>query len=71
MVGAEETQRGCATLTLNFFFQEEDGLRVLVRSRGLGDENKRQHFGDGYFGVFSNRRMLALGVVGGGRDGVM
>ena len=25
-----------------FFFQAEDGIRVLVRSRGLGDVYKRQ-----------------------------
>ena len=25
-----------------FFFQEEDGIRDLVRSRGLGDVYKRQ-----------------------------
>ena len=27
-----------------FFFQAEDGIRDLVRSRGLGDVYKRQHF---------------------------
>ena len=27
----------------NFFFQAEDGIRDLVRSRGLGDVYKRQH----------------------------
>ena len=30
---------GCFAL---FFFQAEDGIRVLVRSRGLGDVYKRQ-----------------------------
>ncbi len=25
-----------------FFFQAEDGIRVLVRSRGIGDVYKRQ-----------------------------
>ena len=29
-----------------FFFQAEDGIRDLVRSRGLGDVYKRQHIGD-------------------------
>ena len=29
-------------LVLNFFFQAEDGIRDLVRSRGLGDVYKRQ-----------------------------
>ena len=28
---------------LYFFFQAEDGIRDLVRSRGLGDVYKRQH----------------------------
>ena len=27
-----------------FFVQAEDGIRDLVRSRGLGDVYKRQHF---------------------------
>ena len=29
-----------------FFFQAEDGIRDLVRSRGLGDVYKRQRSGD-------------------------
>ena len=29
-------------LSVNFFFQAEDGIRYLVRSRGLGDVYKRQ-----------------------------
>ena len=28
-----------------FFFQAEDGIRDLVRSRGLGDVYKRQSYG--------------------------
>ena len=28
-----------------FFFQAEDGIRDLVRSRGLGDVYKRQAYG--------------------------
>ena len=37
----------CSTLSLSlsccfFFFQAEDGIRDLVRSRGLGDVYKRQ-----------------------------
>ena len=28
---------------MRFFFQAEDGIRDLVRSRGLGDVYKRQH----------------------------
>ena len=30
-----------------FFFQAEDGIRDLVRSRGLGDVYKRQQHGTG------------------------
>ena len=34
---------GVGVLFLCFFFQAEDGIRDLVRSRGLGDVYKRQH----------------------------
>ena len=33
------------TVVLFFFFQAEDGIRDLVRSRGLGDVYKRQTLG--------------------------
>ena len=33
---------GCHTSLHVFFFQAEDGIRDLVRSRGLGDVYKRQ-----------------------------
>ena len=33
------------TACLLFFFQAEDGIRYLVRSRGLGDVYKRQRQG--------------------------
>ena len=32
-------------VTVFFFFQAEDGIRDLVRSRGLGDVYKRQRQG--------------------------
>ena len=32
------------SLLLVFFFQAEDGIRDLVRSRGLGDVYKRQEY---------------------------
>ena len=35
----------CGFIVFFFFFQAEDGIRDLVRSRGLGDVYKRQ-FGD-------------------------
>mgnify|MGYP003381615521 CR=1 FL=1 len=44
-------------MTLSFFFfQAEDGIRDLVRSRGLGDVYKRQIISDG--------RILLAGSVG-------
>ena len=33
---------GCVRFLSRFFFQAEDGIRDLVRSRGLGDVYKRQ-----------------------------
>ncbi len=36
---------------VDFFFQAEDGIRVLVRSRGLGDVYKRQGGGGGNMSV--------------------
>ena len=32
----------CSSVLVIFFFQAEDGIRDLVRSRGLGDVYKRQ-----------------------------
>ena len=32
----------CVIVVFVFFFQAEDGIRALVRSRGLGDVYKRQ-----------------------------
>ena len=32
----------CMCYVVFFFFQAEDGIRALVRSRGLGDVYKRQ-----------------------------
>ena len=34
----------CDCFIVFFFFQAEDGIRDLVRSRGLGDVYKRQAF---------------------------
>ena len=34
----------CVVCVFLFFFQAEDGIRDLVRSRGLGDVYKRQPF---------------------------
>ena len=48
-----------------FFFQAEDGIRDLVRSRGLGDVYKRQ--GHDHVGVHAapGPGRLAAGVTGG------
>ena len=35
----------CSRFSCVFFFQAEDGIRDLVRSRGLGDVYKRQVYG--------------------------
>ena len=45
-------------LVLFFFFQAEDGIRDLVRSRGLGDVYKRQDMGAAEPG--RNRLLTAL-----------
>ena len=45
-----------------FFFQAEDGIRDLVRSRGLGDVYKRQLLKDGAIGLF--RAFLVLEFAG-------
>ncbi len=44
-------------LAVVFFFQAEDGIRDLVRSRGLGDVYKRQRQGCGIckLGIYSDR----------------
>ena len=36
------TRDGESSQVLGFFFQAEDGIRVLVRSRGVGDVYERQ-----------------------------
>ena len=43
---------------MSFFFQAEDGIRDLVRSRGLGDVYKRQvytNLSNGGQGIFSSK----------------
>ena len=52
----------CGGVWFSFFFQAEDGIRDLVRSRGLGDVYKRQ----GHTGavVAAGRRLAAEGRAG-------
>ena len=38
----KDSDAGCMLDVAVFFFQAEDGIRDLVRSRGLGDVYKRQ-----------------------------
>ena len=42
-----------------FFFQAEDGIRDLVRSRGLGDVYKRQMYANNEIGTIQPIRSLA------------
>ena len=49
-----------------FFFQAEDGIRDLVRSRGLGDVYKRQvfpHDGENRGELDDDQKHLALLVI--------
>ena len=48
--------RVCVLKVMCFFFQAEDGIRDLVRSRGLGDVYKRQGL------LETTRRISALSV---------
>ena len=47
----------CSARNTVFFFQAEDGIRDLVRSRGLGDVYKRQ------VDTEDERKGFALGAV--------
>ena len=53
-----------------FFFQAEDGIRYLVRSRGLGDVYKRQS--QSYY--LGNKKspwfLVAFGLIGDSLSGV-
>ena len=55
-----------------FFFQAEDGIRDLVRSRGLGDVYKRQQHARRYRGVSMRENALIAQphaiAASGGRD---
>ena len=46
-------------LSFVFFFQAEDGIRDLVRSRGLGDVYKRQSQGHNKFGCLTELCLFA------------
>ena len=46
-----------------FFFQAEDGIRDLVRSRGLGDVYKRQELDLVALGIHDPAELPVLGVV--------
>ena len=54
----------CVSSCVFFFFQAEDGIRDLVRSRGLGDVYKRQGVGD----AVSDLQAVYPGVVINGAD---
>ena len=42
MFSLKDKEEGMVDRLMVFFFQAEDGIRDLVRSRGLGDVYKRQ-----------------------------
>ena len=56
-----------------FFFQAEDGIRDLVRSRGLGDVYKRQELAlllvQDAFRISAQSQEVELGVLGDGQEG--
>ena len=51
---------------LFFFFQAEDGIRYLVRSRGLGDVYKRQSprfgYSIGLYKEFNHPELIIIGL---------
>ena len=49
LVCAEKLHEMCYMVDFCFFFQAEDGIRDLVRSRGLGDVYKRQAINSSLF----------------------
>ena len=54
--------------SLCFFFQAEDGIRDLVRSRGLGDVYKRQGFTGAQLGTIGAAGLsgFCFGIIIGG-----
>ena len=54
-------RRWCIIIWWLFFFQAEDGIRDLVRSRGLGDVYKRQIYYEDYMVVDPGNTPLQRG----------
>ena len=53
----------CSIMFVVFFFQAEDGIRYLVRSRGLGDVYKRQDLCKKVYDAGFKIRFLPASVV--------
>ena len=57
----------CVVFVFFFFFQAEDGIRDLVRSRGLGDVYKRQDYDflykAGVSGVFGPGTVISISAI--------
>ena len=54
MICVIDSERMCVERVMYFFFQAEDGIRDLVRSRGLGDVYKRQQSPVNFLRVLSD-----------------
>ena len=51
---------GRGSCAVDFFFQAEDGIRYLVRSRGLGDVYKRQDESHSFTRLHGSRERFDL-----------
>ena len=63
----DECEYVCIIVLLFFFFQAEDGIRDLVRSRGLGDVYKRQ-LKDFTLSIDDGEVVGIVGPSGGGKS---
>ena len=55
-----QTRKSSVSCVFFFVFQAEDGIRGLVRSRGLGDVYKRQHFSESAGSEIKEKIMKSL-----------
>eukprot|EP00657_Telonema_sp_P-1_P008788 TRINITY_DN30806_c0_g1_i1.p1 TRINITY_DN30806_c0_g1~~TRINITY_DN30806_c0_g1_i1.p1 ORF type:complete len:113 (-),score=40.30 TRINITY_DN30806_c0_g1_i1:134-472(-) len=60
----------CSSSDVLFFFQAEDGIRDLVRSRGLGDVYKRQNMARSSGARSDHPRSMPSRTHPGGKTGI-